>query len=242
VSATSAHLALTAATFIAAFASGLAGFAYALIASAVYLHVLSPIQAVPLVLAGSLAAQTITLFGVWREIDWLRLWPFLVGGIAGIPLGVHLLTRIDAETFRVAVGAFLVVYSVYQLARAKPAILRGGGRAADGAVGFIGGVMGGLAGLSGAVPTVWCGLRGWSKDTQRGVYQPFIFVMQLVALVWLGGLGAVESETGELFLICLLGLLPGVWLGLRLYRRIDDAQFRRIVLALLLASGVALLL
>lgn len=242
MSATTAHIALTTATFVAAFAAGLAGFAYALVASAIYLHVLSPVQAVPLVLAGSLAAQTITLFSVRREIDWPRLWPFLVGGIAGIPIGVHLLTQVDAGTFRVAVGVFLVMYSVYQLARAKPAVLRGGGRAADGAVGFVGGVMGGLAGLSGAVPTVWCGLRGWSKDTQRGVYQPFIFVMQLLALVWLGGLGAVESETGALFLICLLGLLPGAWLGLRLYRRVDDAQFRRIVLALLLGSGVALLL
>ena len=39
--------------------------------------------------------------------------------------------------------------------------------------GFGGGALGGVAGLSGPLPTIWCGLRGWSADTQRGVYQPF---------------------------------------------------------------------
>jgi hypothetical protein len=58
------------------------------------------------------------------------------------------------------------------LARDLPP-LRHGGRAADTIAGLIGGVMGGLAGLTGPVPTLWCTLRRWDKDVQRSVFQSF---------------------------------------------------------------------
>ncbi|HEX6980696.1 MAG TPA: sulfite exporter TauE/SafE family protein [Alphaproteobacteria bacterium] len=241
MSTVTGDLLLSLATFVAAFASGLAGFAFALIATGIYLYVLAPAEAVPLVLAGSLTAQTITLLALKGSIDWLRLHPFLIGGIVGIPLGAFLLQHIDVPVFRLAVGAFLVAYSVFMFLRPVAAAIDAGGRAVDGAIGFIGGVMGGLAGLSGAIPTIWCGLRGWPKQIQRGVYQPYIFVMQLLALVWLGGFGTIGMRTVAQFLICLPALVIGTWLGLKLYARVDDAQFRRIVLLLLLGSGIGLL-
>jgi hypothetical protein len=233
---------LAGATFVAALASGLAGFAFALIASGIYLHLLEPVAAVALVLAGSLAAQAVTILRLREGISWPRLWPFLLGGAIGVPLGTALLDRLDAATFRFAIGLFLVAYSAFMLLVRHPPKLTFGGRAADGAVGVIGGVMGGLAGLSGALPTVWCGLRGWSKDEQRGVYQPFIVAMQALALVALLAATPVSSGTWIAFLLCLPALLLGAFLGLALYRRVDDIGFRRIVLVLLLASGVSLLL
>jgi uncharacterized membrane protein YfcA len=45
-----------------------------------------------------------------------------------------------------------------------------------------------------------------------------------------------------LFLAALPILLTGTWLGLKFYGKLDEAQFRKIVLILLLASGVALFL
>jgi hypothetical protein len=233
---------LAGATFVAALASGLAGFAFALIASGIYLHLLQPAPAVALVLSGSLAAQAVTILRLRGAVVWPRLWPFLLGGVIGIPLGTALLGRLDPATFRAMIGVFLVVYSAFMLLIRHPPRVTFGGRAADGAVGLVGGVMGGLAGLSGALPTVWCGLRGWPKDEQRGVFQPFIVVMQALALVALVAATPVASGTWLVFLLCLPALLLGAFLGLALYKRVDDAGFRRIVLALLLASGLALLL
>jgi uncharacterized membrane protein YfcA len=37
-------------------------------------------------------------------------------------------------------------------------------------------------------------------------------------------------------------LLAGLWLGVRLYGRLDDATFRKMVLVLLLLSGLTLVL
>jgi uncharacterized membrane protein YfcA len=234
-------LALIATAFAASLASGLAGFAFALVANGAFLQILPPTTAVPVVLAGSLIAQLFSVFALREAVSWPRLWPFLLGGVIGIPIGAWALLAIDPTTFRIVVGVFLVAYSVYALL-AHPPQIRGGGRLADGAIGWVGGVMGGLAALSGAVPTVWCQLRGWSKTEQRGVYQPYIVVMQLLALCALFAGGAIDRATLPVMALTLPAILIGTFAGLRLYARVNDRQFRLIVLLLLLASGTALLL
>lgn len=229
-------------TFVAAFASGLAGFAYALVASAAFLHVMDPRDSTAMILIGSTLAQCVTIWRFRSSIAWPRLAPFLFAGVLGVPLGTWMLERVDAEMVRNAVGVFLVAYGIWGLATPR---LRAGalGRpATDGAVGFIGGVLGGLAGLSGALPTIWCQLRGWSRDEQRGVYQPYILVMQVWSLAALSASGGLTTHALRSFALTLPVLALGVGLGMALYARIDERAFRRVVLLLLLASGVALVL
>ena len=73
-----------------------------------------------------------------------------------------------------------------------------GGRAADGVVGFGGGVLGGAAGLSGPLPTIWCGLRGWNRSRQRAVYQPFNLAVLSWALIAYWAQGVLTAEVGYL--------------------------------------------
>ena len=115
------------------------------------------------------------------------------------------------------------------------------GAAVDGVVGFLNGILGGLTGLAGILVTIWCGLRGWPKDVQRATFQPVAVAVFLMTAIWLGVKGTVTAETIRLFLIGLPCLVAGTWLGLRLFGRIDEATFRKIVLALLFASGVLLI-
>jgi hypothetical protein len=115
-----------------------------------------------------------------------------------------------------------------------------GGRAADGAVGLLSGVLGGATGLAGILTILWCNLRGWTKNEQRTVFQPTTAAIFAIALIWLAGSGVLDGKTWRLFLIGLPVLLAGHWLGLKLYDGIDEARFRRIVLGLLLISGIAL--
>ncbi len=234
------ELLLAGGAFVAAIASGLAGFAFALVASGTFLHLRAPVDVTPLVLAASLLAQCFSILALRDKIDWRRLAPFLAGGVAGIPLGVALLHGVSPEPLKRGIGAFLVGYALFMLLRGQPSPVTVGGRPLDAAVGFLGGAMGGLGGLSGAVPTIWTGLRGWSKGEQRAVYQPYIFFMQAAALAWLWAEGGIGPTAVADFAWCLPAVAAGVWLGLRLYARVDDAQFRRIVLSLLLASGVVL--
>ena len=78
--------------FLGAVASGGAGFAFALAAASVWLHVFDPVHTALLVLVCSTLLQLGTIRPLIPHIQVRRLWPFLAGGLAGIPLGVWLLT------------------------------------------------------------------------------------------------------------------------------------------------------
>lgn len=159
----------------------------------------------------------------------------------GVPVGVTLLTWSDPRGVKIAVGIFLVLYSVYAFFRPSLKLPATDGAAIDAAVGFLNGTLGGLTGLAGILVTIWCGLRGWPKDVQRTIFQPVAVAVFLMTAIWLGVKETVTAETIRLFLIGLPCLIAGTWLGLKLFGRIDETMFRKIVLALLFASGAILI-
>jgi len=228
--------------FIAALAAGLAGFAFGLIASGLWLHVLLPVQAVPLIAACGLTIHFVSIWRFRAALRWRALWPFVLGGVIGIPLGTLALHHADPTVFRIGVGIFLVTYSSFMLLRPPIAAVVAGGRLADGCVGAAGGILGGLTGLSGVLPTIWCNLRGWPKDAQRGVYQSYILVIQSLVLASLAAEGSIGLGSVELFFASLPAIACGAGIGFRLYDRVDPVQFRRILMVLLLISGAALIL
>jgi uncharacterized membrane protein YfcA len=109
----------------------------------------------------------------------------------------------------------------------------------DAAVGVLNGVLGGATGLAGMLVTIWCGVRGWPKDVQRTVFQPVGVAIFIMSAAWLGTRGEIDRETIRLFALGLPALAAGTWLGLKLYGRLDETAFRKLVLLLLLGSGLA---
>ena len=229
------------ATFDAGLVAGVAGFAFGLIAAAVWLHVLTPIQTATLIIAFGLVVQGISVWKLRHALRWRRLWPFLIGAAFGVPVGVVTLGWAQPDFIRVLVGALLVAYGAYSLAGAALKPVRRGGAAADAGVGFLNGILGGLTGLAGVLTTIWCGIRGWPKDEQRAVFQPIGVAIFAMSGLWLGVSGAVSTDTAWFFVFGLPALLAGTWAGLKLYGHLDEASFRKIVLLLLLVSGIALL-
>jgi hypothetical protein len=227
------------ASFLGGVTSGLAGFAMGLVVSGVYLHFLTPLQTAALIVGYGFMTQG---YGVWalrHAVRWRSAAPFIAGGLIGVPAGTMLLTYIDPAYMRVGVGVLLVVYSIYSLAR--PAIkLAHENVSTEVAVGFLNGLLAGLTGLVGIVVVIWCQLRNWPKDVQRTIFQPVLLATILTSTVSLSVAGAVTAETVKLYLLGLPSMLAGTWVGLKLYGRIDDAAFRKIILLLLLVSGVSL--
>jgi uncharacterized protein len=229
------------ATFAAALVAGLAGFAFGLVAAAVWLHILTPLQTASLIIAFGLIVQGVAVWKLRRALSWHRLWPFLIGGMLGVPVGIALLGWANPDYMRATVGAVLILYSIYALARPTTKPITAGGAPADTGVGLLNGILGGATGLAGIIVTIWCGLRGWPKDVQRTVFQPVGVAIFALSAVALGVSGAVNAETVRLFVIGLPTLLAGTWLGLKLYGHVNDAGFRKIVLAVLLVSGLGLI-
>jgi uncharacterized membrane protein YfcA len=229
------------ATFLGAVVSGLAGFAFGLVVSGVWLHVLTPSQFAVMIVVTGLVTQGYGILKVRRSLDWRRLAPFIAGGAIGIPIGTALLAYVDPAEMRISIGVLLIAYSSYNLARPNLTPLTPN-TAADVAAGGLNGFLGGLTGLGGVVITIWCQLRGGTKDAQRAIYQPTILATFVMATISLAAAGAVTVPTLKLFAISLPVLLAGLWIGVRLYGRLDDVAFRKLVLILLLVSGLTLVL
>jgi hypothetical protein len=101
-------------------------------------------------------------------------------------------------------------------------------------------MLAGLTWLAGILVTIWTGLRGWSKDVQRAVFQPVAVAIFLMSALWIGATGTITTETARLFILGLPVLFAGSWLGLKLFGSINETTFRKVVLALLFISGVVL--
>ena len=228
------------ATFAAALVAGLAGFAFGIVAAGIWLHVITPVETASLIVGFGLIVQGLAVWKLRNALDWRKLWAFVAGGALGVPLGVAVLVWTNPAHVRAGIGAVLVLYALYALARPKMQPVAGG-PLRDAGVGFLNGILGGITGFAGIVVTIWCGLRGWPKDVQRAVFQPVGVATFVMCAAWLGGTGAISAHTVELFLLGLPFLLAGTWLGLKLYGRLDEEGFRKNVLALLLVSGAALL-
>jgi len=228
------------AAFVGGFASGLAGFAMGFVVSGIWLHILTPIQTTTLIVGYGLLTQG---YGVWKlrhTLTWQKIAPFIIGGVIGVPIGTMLLTYINPAYLRSGVGLLLVTYGTYGLA--QPALKPVPDKvSADAGIGFANGVLAGLTGLPGFIITIWCQLRAWPKDVQRAVFQPVMLAAIVVNVISLGIAGAITAYTLQLYLLGLPAMLAGLWAGFKLYGRLDDAAFRKVILVLLLISGLGLI-
>lgn len=230
------------ATITGALVAGLSGFAFGLVVSSIWLYLLTPLQTAALIIAFGLIVQGYAVWKFRRALDWHKLFPFVLGAALGVPVGVSILSWANPVYLRAGVGALLVLYALYALLRPAIAPVKAGGAMADAGIGFLNGVLGGITGLAGILVTIWCGLRGWPKDVQRTVFQPVAVATFLMSALWIGAKGTITADTVKLFLVGLPALLAGSWLGLKLFGRLDEASFRKVVLALLLISGAVLMI
>ena len=225
----------------AGFINGLSGTGYALVSLGFWLHAMPPQTAAPLVAFCSVCGHLQSLPKIWQGVIWSRVWPFLVGGLVGVPLGTALLAHVQIQPLKIGVGLLLIFYCSWMAFVRRPPVILAGGRLADGAAGFGGGVLGGMASISGPIPVIWVQLRGWTMLAQRGVNQPFNMSVLAFSLVTAGIAGFLDRTFFLWAAICLPITLIGAHIGLRLYRRINDAQFRRLILVLLGLSGLTLI-
>jgi uncharacterized membrane protein YfcA len=223
------------------FVSGLAGFGTGLVAMGIWLHALSPAVASSLVVICSVVSQVQTIPTIWRSIQPRHVLPLIIPGLIGVPIGTQLLGLINPNTFRYGMGVLLVGFSTFSLLCGTGLKISWGGRVADGFVGLAGGVLGGLTGLSGPLPTMWATVRGWGKDERRSVFQSFNLTILSAALLSHALTGHLTAAVWWAVVVALPGTLAGAWLGAFVYRHLSDRHFHSIILGLLGVSGLMLL-
>lgn len=226
---------------LAGFVQGLSGFAFSLVAMGLWAWALPPQIAAPLAVFGALLGQVASLASVRAGFDIRRMAPLIVGGALGVPVGVFLLHNADPLRFKLAIGTLLTLYSLFGLLVTDPPRLKAGGGGLDAVAGLIGGVLGGLGGMAGAVPAIWTQLRGWKRDLRRATMQVYNIAMHVLTLSAYASTGTLDATAFHLFALVAPAMLIPSYIGARFYHRFSEKAFERLVLGLLLASGVALL-
>jgi uncharacterized membrane protein YfcA len=224
------------------FINGLAGFGTALFALAFWLQVLSPTEAVSMVVIMSVLSGLQGLALVRQSIrdNPVRLSRFVVPGLIGIPAGTKLLAIVSPLTIKLTVAGFLVAFGGFMLVRGNMPKAPRRLPVIDCIVGFIGGVLGGAASLSGVVPTMWCALQTWTKSEQRAVLQPFNVIILAISAVVYAVSGYYSTRSVPVFLFALPITLIFAQVGIWTFKRLTDDQFRRLLVGLMFASGVVI--
>ncbi len=226
---------------VAGFVQGLSGFAFSMVAMSFWVWGLDPKLASVMAVFGSLTGQLVATFSVRRKLHLTTLLPYLTGGLLGVPLGVYVLPVLNPDLFKLALSLVLVIWWPLMLLSQQLPRITLGGKFADALAGALGGFMGGLGGITGAIPTLWSTLRGLDKEQQRAVIQNFNLATLAVTMAAYVATGVVTAEMVPLLPVVAIALLFPARIGVRVYAKLSQEAFRKLVLSLLTVSGLVML-
>jgi uncharacterized membrane protein YfcA len=225
--------------FLASFVMGLTGFGIALVAMAFLPWLMSPVTAIVVLTVYAFVFSIVVVIQLRRDLTPRALVDLFIGTVAGTPIGVWALASLPVTALNRLIGLVLVVVVALEFRGAMPRHL--GGRAWRFATGFLSGVIGGAVGTPGPPVIVYVTTQGWSPHTMKANTMGFFVINQGVILAGYWWMGLLTREVATVAAAFALPALAGVGAGVALFGRLDPVRFRRIVFALLLVSGVLLL-
>jgi uncharacterized protein len=225
--------------FLASFVMGLTGFGIALVAMAFLPWLMSPVTAIVVLTVYAFVFSIVVVIQLRRDLTPRALVDLFIGTVAGTPIGVWALASLPVTALNRLIGLVLVVVVALEFRGAIPRHL--GGRAWRFATGFLSGVIGGAVGTPGPPVIVYVTTQGWSPHTMKANTMGFFVINQGVILAGYWWMGLLTREVATVAAAFALPALAGVGAGVALFGRLDPVRFRRIVFALLLVSGVLLL-
>jgi uncharacterized membrane protein YfcA len=227
--------------FVATLFRSAFGFGEALIAVPLLALFLPLKVASPLAVLVSITIAAVVVAQDWRKIH-LRSTGWLVGStLFGIPLGLLLLTSSHQKAVKIALGIFIVAFSVYSLLGRRSPELKTDSKGWLLGCGFAAGVIGGAYGMNGPPLVIYGAMRRWSAQHFRATLQAYFLPASVVGMFgyWLAGLW-VPAVT-HYYLLCLPVLLPAVWLGRVANHRLHGDAFLKYVYVGLAGIGMVLL-
>jgi hypothetical protein len=234
-----------AAVLLSAFAvRSAAGFGAGLIAIPMLAFIL------PVSTAVSVATVLTTLSSVqqvscdWRQIAWREFLVIFLYSMVGVALGLYFIKLLDEDVLRHCLGGFLILYSIYGLlaADASRLLSRRWHGALGAGVGIVGGLCSSLFGAgAGPIYVVYFDILRLEKAVFRATMSAVVLLGGAARIVGYGSFGFYGYSTIALLAVGLPLVIVGSWLGDRLVYRLSARSFSRLVAAIMLLSGVTLL-
>ncbi|MEM7250748.1 MAG: sulfite exporter TauE/SafE family protein [Pseudomonadota bacterium] len=225
--------------FVAYLVRGIAGFGSALISIPLLTLHFPLVVVVPLVVLLDYVGSLGQGFHSREAIAWRDLLPLLPFTFIGAAAALWLFDTLDPITLSRLLGVFVILFSIYQL---LPTPQIHASRTSAIPYGFLGGLMGTLFGTGGPFYVIYLTVRGLEKTVFRASFATYFAIDGTARIIGYGLLGFLSAQMWELFALALPVALVGLLVGGRMHVSISQVSFKRLISALLLASGTALLL
>lgn len=219
---------------------GLSGFGFSILALPLLSMFLSPKTIVPLLLIYSMILNLTVLYSSWRSFSFKKISRLLAGGILGLPLGTKLLLVLDDVTLRKGIGFFVVLFSILLLSGKRWKLKKE--KLAQPFIGFVSGIFSGSVGISGPPIIMFLSNKGVEKDEFRASLSGYFFLINLFTIPAYYFSGLFSDLVIELSFKLGLFLVAGVICGAIISHRIKQQAFGKMVLVLLLLTGLLALI
>jgi uncharacterized protein len=184
----------------------------------------------------------------YRSIATYDLLRTLPAGVVGIAVGLYVFTALDAGTLARGLGLLVIAYGLYALWTTRPAAAppAAGALPSPRLLAPIAGILGGAVGTTfGTMASIFYAIYfdaiRLAKHHFRATMSAMILALSLVRGLGYFAVGEFGLEALKTFALFFPMMLIGIFVGDRFYGGIGDLAFRRLVAAVLILSGLALL-
>ncbi len=237
----STTVAVLAVVFVATLIRSTFGFGEALIAVPLLALCIPISLAAPLAVLLSITIAVLVVAQDWKKIH-VRSTGWLVGAtLLGIPLGLWLLTSVNERVVKALLAVLILVFAGYCLLGKRTPELRHDSRRWLLGCGFVAGVLGGAYGMNGPPLVIYGVMRRWTAQHFRATLQGYFLPASLIGMTGYWAAGLWVPAVTHYYLLSLPVVLPTVFLGRAINRRLRSDVFLRYVYAGLLCIGAGLL-
>ncbi len=199
-------------------------------------------MAAPLAVLVSITIAAIVVAQDWRHVHLRSTGWLVLSTLFGMPLGLLLLIYGSEHVIKAGLGSLILLFAVFSLAGSARFQLHRDRRAVLLTCGFLAGVLGGAYGMNGPPLAIYGSMRRWSAQHFRATLQAYFLPASLLGMCGYFSAGLWTREVTCDYLLCLPAVIPAVFLGRVINRRISTEAFSKYVYIALAAVGLALLM
>jgi uncharacterized membrane protein YfcA len=221
---------------------GATGFGAGVVAIPLLLLVLPLAVVIPVITTLGITASLGQSVQEFRHVDWRALRGLALPTAVGVGSGLWLFAAIDQQLLLQAFGAFIIACGSWSLLPRRPAV-RLPRRVLAGAAGVSGGLVATLfGGMAGPFYVIYLKVLELDKRRFRASMSSVLLCLGLVRAGGYGSLGFYDRRAVAALVLFAPVMGLAMIAGDRWHARLDEALFEKIVAALLVLSGCALLL
>lgn len=224
--------------FVAALSQACTGFGFSILATPLLLFLLPPQTTIQINIILSIVISLYLVPGTRGDIDRSLLRHLMAGSMPGALLGVWVFVQLDTGTLKLAVGWLILLLTALLMLRLRI----NQSRARDHVAGSLSGLFTTSLGMPGVPLLLYLAGTGIDKAVLRSTTLAYFLFIYPVALAMQLAVGQISTTIWGTALMLLPALALGVFVGKRLFHRINQARFRQLTMLILLATALYLLL